>query len=60
MNSKEVKKQQAEMLKNLCMDNGVEYDDIQELLESIKVKKLLKRNNYHLQKLNDIIEKSSS
>jgi hypothetical protein len=37
----------------LSMDKGVDYDSLKSLIESVRTKKLLKRNNYHQQKIND-------
>ena len=38
---------------------NIDYDSLKTLLESVKTKKLLKRNNYHQPKINDIIEKAT-
>lgn len=58
MKIKESKTKQSERLKEICQNNGVEFESVNDLLESNKTKKLLKRNNYHQQKINDIIEKA--
>ncbi len=46
-------------LKDLCNENGIEYSSLTTLINSVKTKKLLKRNNYHQQTINDIIENST-
>jgi len=59
MKIKENKVFQDERLKEISNDKGVDYDSLRSLLESVKTKKLLKRNNYHQQKINDVIEKAT-
>lgn len=59
MKIKENKILQEHRLKEISMDKGIDYDSLMSLLESVRTKKLLKRNNYHQQKINDIIEKST-
>jgi hypothetical protein len=58
MKIKETKILQIQRLKELCNEKNVNFDSIKILLESVKTKKLLKRNNYHQQKINDVIEKA--
>jgi hypothetical protein len=58
MKVKETKILQSQRLKEICNDNDVNFDSIEILLDSVKTKKLLKRNNYHQQKINDVIEKA--
>lgn len=58
MNIRETKMQQLNRLQEICMDNDINFDSMIALLDSVKTKKLLKRNNYHQQKINDVIEKS--
>ena len=58
MKIKETKLLQNQRLKKICNDKDVNFESIEILLESVKVKKLLKRNNYHQQKINDVIEKA--
>ena len=58
MKIQEIKLKQLSRLKEICEDKNVDYDSIQSLLDSVKTKKLYKRNNYHLQKINDEIENS--
>ena len=59
MKIKETKILQEKRLADICLSRDVNYDFLKTLLESVKTKKLLKRNNYHQQKINDIIEKST-
>lgn len=59
MKIKETKILQEKRLDDFCQLRGVNYDSLKTLLESVKTKKLLKRNNYHQQKINDIIEKAT-
>lgn len=58
MKIKETKILQSQRLKEICSDKSVDFENIEILLESVKTKKLLKRNNYHQQKINDVIEKA--
>ena len=58
MKIKESKINQEERLKKLCAEKDIAFSSLVTLLESAKTKKLLKRNNYHQQKINDVIEKS--
>lgn len=58
MKIKETKLLQSQRLKEVCRDKGVNYESIEILLDSVKTKKLLRRNNYHQQKINDVIEKA--
>lgn len=58
MKIKETKILQSQRLKEICGDKEVNFESIEILLESVKTKKLLKRNNYHQQKISDIIEKA--
>jgi hypothetical protein len=59
MKIKETKLLQEQRLNEISTEKGVEYDSLKSLLESVRTKKLLKRNNYHQQKINDIIEKAT-
>lgn len=58
MKIKEAKLLQNKRLKEICNDKDVNFESIETLLDSVRTKKLLKRNNYHQQKINDIIEKA--
>lgn len=57
MKIKENKVLQEQRLKEISLDKSVDYESLKLLLESVRTKKLLKRNNYHQQKINDVIEK---
>jgi len=59
MKIKETKVLQEQRLKEISTDKGIDYESLNSLLESVKTKKLLKRNNYHQQKINDVIEKAT-
>ncbi len=56
MKIKETKVLQEQRLKEISTENGIDYGSLKELLDSVRTKKLIKRNNYHQQKINDIIE----
>ena len=58
MKIKDTKIQQDKRLNEICLEKGVEYDSLNILLESVKTKKLLRRNNYHQERITDIIEKA--
>lgn len=58
MKINETKLLQNKRLKEICNDKDVNFDSIEILLDSVKTKKLMKRNNYHQQKINDVIEKA--
>jgi len=58
MKIKETKVLQEQRLKEISCDRGVDYNSLNTLIDSVKTKKLLKRNNFHQQKINDIIEKA--
>lgn len=59
MKIKETKALQEQRLKEISTAKGIDYESLNSLLESVKTKKLLKRNNYHQQKINDVIEKAT-
>ena len=50
--------EQIEELKSICSSNGIEYDSMQRLLQSERVKKLQKRNHYIQQTIDSEIEKT--
>lgn len=58
MKIKETKLLQNQRLKEICNDKEVNFESIETLLDSVKTKKLLKRNNYHQLTINDVIEKA--
>ena len=59
MKIKETKVLQEQRLNEISTEKGVDYDSLKSLLESVRTKKLLKRNNYQQQKINDVIEKAT-
>ncbi|WP_299672952.1 hypothetical protein [uncultured Polaribacter sp.] len=59
MKIQEIKHKQLNRLKEICEESDVNYSSLNSLLESVKTKKLYKRNNYHLQKINDEIENAT-
>ena len=59
MKIKETKVLQEQRLNEISTEKGIDYDSLKSLLESVRTKKLLKRNNYHQQKINDVIEKAT-
>ena len=59
MKIKETKVLQEQRLNEISTKKGVDYNSLKSLLESVRTKKLLKRNNYHQQKINDVIEKAT-
>lgn len=59
MKVKETKVLQDQRLNEISMEKGIDYNSLKSLLESVRTKKLLRRNNYHQQKINDVIEKAT-
>lgn len=59
MKIKETQISQEQRLKEISIDKGIDYGSLKSLLESVRTKKLFKRNNYHQQKINDVIEKAT-
>lgn len=59
MKIKETKVLQEQRLKEISISKDIDYGSLKSLLESVRTKKLLKRNNYHQQKINDVIEKAT-
>lgn len=53
------KELQEQRLNQISIEKGVDYNSLNSLLQSVRTKKLLKRNNYHQQKINDEIEKAT-
>lgn len=51
------KELQIQRLKEICNDKEISYDSLNELLESVRTKKLRLRNNFHQIKINEIIER---
>lgn len=59
MKIKENKALQEKRLREISLEKGIDYSSLESLLQSVRTKKLLKRNNYHQQKINDVIEKAT-
>lgn len=59
MKIRDTKKHQKDRLKELCEQHNVNFESMEILLNSVRTKKLLKRNNYHEQKIIDIIENAT-
>lgn len=59
MKINETKALQRKRLKEICDEKNVNHEALDTLLSSVKTKKLLKRNNFHQQKINDVIENST-
>jgi Cft2 family RNA processing exonuclease len=59
MKIKETKVLQELRLEEISNSKEIDYDSLKSLLDSVRTKKLHKRNNYHQQKINDIIEKAT-
>ena len=57
MKANKNKELQIQRLKEICNDKEISYDSLNELLESVRTKKLRKRNNFHQEKINEIIER---
>jgi len=53
-----IKEKQIEDLKSICASNGIDYDSMERLLQSERVKKLQKRNHYIQQTIDSEIEKT--
>jgi hypothetical protein len=58
MKIREAKLLQDKRLNEIAIERGIDYESLRLLLESVKTKKLIKRNNYHQQSINEIIEKA--
>mgnify|MGYP005846490537 CR=1 FL=1 len=57
MRIKETQKSQEQRLKEISVHKGIDYSSLELLIDSAKIKKLLKGKNYHLQRINEVIEK---
>lgn len=53
-----IKNKQIEELKKICESNGVDYNLMDKLLKSERVKKLQRRNHYIQQTIDSEIEKA--
>jgi hypothetical protein len=56
MKIRESKIIQEQRLREISLSCDVDFDSLKLLLESVRTKKLLKRNNFHQQKISDVIE----
>ena len=56
---KETKIRQERRLKEISIKKNIDFNSLMDLVESVRTKKLFKRNNYHFQKINDTIEKAT-
>jgi hypothetical protein len=53
-----IKNKQIAEIKSICVSNGVDYDSMEKLLQSERVKKLQRRNHYIQQTIDSVIEKA--
>lgn len=53
-----IKNKQNVELRSICISNGVDYDSMEKLLQSERVKKLQRRNHYIQQTIDSVIEKA--
>lgn len=58
MKIEDIKTKQLLDLQEQCIKQGVDFNSIQKLLNSEKIKKLQKRNHYIQQTIDNVIEKS--
>ncbi len=56
---KETKENQNKRLKEISEEKNIDFESLKLLIDSVRTKKLFKRNNYHFQKINDTIEKAT-
>ncbi|WP_394800889.1 DNA modification system-associated small protein [Maribellus maritimus] len=57
MKIEDIKNKQIEELKSICQSNDVDFNTMNKLLQSERVKKLRKRNHYIQQTIDSEIEK---
>lgn len=57
MNIESTKNKQSEELKSICQSNGIDFNIMNKLLQSERVKKLRRRNHYIQQTIDSEIEK---
>ena len=57
MNIESIKNKQIEELKSICRSNGIDFNVMNKLLQSERVKKLRRRNHYIQQTIDSEIEK---
>ena len=53
-----IKEKQIADLQTICITNGIEYNSMEKLIQSERVKKLQKRNHYIQQTIDSEIEKA--
>ncbi len=53
---KNVDMSKNDLIEQLCNKNQIDFIFLKSLLESVKIKKLIKRNNYHTNKIIEVIE----
>jgi hypothetical protein len=53
-----IRNEQIDELKSICSSNGIDYDSMERLLQSERVKKLQKRNHYIQQTIDSEIKKT--
>ncbi|NTW33413.1 MAG: hypothetical protein HGB12_12465 [Bacteroidetes bacterium] len=53
-----IRNKQIDELKSICFSNGIDYNFMERLLQSERVKKLQKRNHYIQQTIDSEIEKT--
>lgn len=58
MKIEDIKTKQLLDLQEQCIKQGIDFNSMQKLLNSEKVKKLQKRNHYIQQTIDNVIEKS--
>ena len=59
MNQNHIQQKQLERLREMCETRKVDFLSMEELLDSVRTKKLFKRVNYHQETINNIVEKAS-
>ena len=57
-NIERIRNRQIDELKSICSSNGIDYNSIERLLQSERVKKLQRRNHYIQQTIDSEIEKN--
>ena len=57
-NIERIKKKQVEELKSICSSHKIEYESMERLLQSERLKKLQKRNHYIQQTIDSEIKKT--
>jgi hypothetical protein len=57
MNIESIKNKQIEELKSICQSNDIDFNVMNKLLQSERVKKLRRRNHYIQQTIDSEIEK---